>query len=256
MATECCEDKRYPRKVLKKAGVSIRQLNPQLKEGLLRVGGRLVNSPFGDERKHPIILTYKHHVTDFIIKQCHENLGHMGQESVLPSFREAVWIVKGRSAVRRVLGRCMTCQRQRNACPGEQFMADLLEVRVVAEKPPFAFVDVDYFGPVEVKQERSRVKRYGCLFTCLTTRAVHIEIAHSLDTDSMINALRRFISVRGYPEQLRNDQGCNFTKAEKEMKEAIEEWNQHKINNFCREREKNEFSIHPQRATWVVHGNG
>ena len=54
--TECCEDKRYPRKVLKKAGVSIRQLNPQLKEGLLRVGGRLGNAPFGDERKHPIIL--------------------------------------------------------------------------------------------------------------------------------------------------------------------------------------------------------
>ena len=61
-ATECCEDKRYPKKVLKKTGASICQLNPQLKEGLLRVGGRLVNAPFGDERKHPIILPYKHHV--------------------------------------------------------------------------------------------------------------------------------------------------------------------------------------------------
>ena len=56
--TECCEDKRYPKKVLKKAGPSIRELTPQLKEGLLRVGGRLVNAPFGDERKHPIILPY------------------------------------------------------------------------------------------------------------------------------------------------------------------------------------------------------
>ena len=82
-ATECSEDKRYPKKVLKKAGASIRQLNPQLKEGLLRVGGGLVNAPFGDESKHPIILPYKHHVTDLIIKQCHENLGHMGQEFVL-----------------------------------------------------------------------------------------------------------------------------------------------------------------------------
>ena len=60
----------------------------------MRVGGRLVNAPIGDERKHPIILPYKHHVTDLIIKQCHENLGHMGQESVLSSLREAVWIVK------------------------------------------------------------------------------------------------------------------------------------------------------------------
>ena len=175
--TECCEDKRYPKKALKKAGASIRQLSLQLKEGLLRVGGRLVNTPFGDERNHPIILPYKHRVTDLIIKQCHENVGHMGQESVLLSLRDTVWIVKGRSAVRRVLGRCMTCQRQRNACPGEKFMADLPEVRVVPEKPPFAFVGVDYFGPLEVKQRRSRVERYGCLFTCLTTRAVHIELS-------------------------------------------------------------------------------
>ena len=113
-------------------------------------------------------------------------------------------------------------------------MADLPEVMIVPEKPPFTFVGVDYFGPLEVKQRRSRVKRYGCLFTCLTTRAVHIEIAHSLDTDSMINALRRFISVHGYPEQIRSDQGSNFTKADKELKEAIEEWSQHKMNNFCR----------------------
>ena len=104
----------------------------------------------------------------------------MGLESVLSSLRETVWIVKGRSSVRHVLGRCMTCQWQRNACPREQFMADLPEVRVVPEKPPITFVGVDYFGPLEVKQRRSRVKRYGCLFTCLTTRAVYIEIAHSV----------------------------------------------------------------------------
>ncbi|PFX25076.1 hypothetical protein AWC38_SpisGene10297 [Stylophora pistillata] len=127
-ATECCEDKRYSKKVLKKAGASIRRLNTQTKEGLLRVGGRLVNAPFGDERKHPIILPHKHHRTDLIIKHCRENLGHMGQESVLSSLRETVWIVKGISAVRRVLRRCMTCQRQKSACPGEQFMADLPEM--------------------------------------------------------------------------------------------------------------------------------
>ena len=112
-------------------------------------------------------------------------------------------------------------------------MADLPELMVVPEKPPFTFVGVDYFGPLEVKQGRSRVKSYGGLFTCLTTRAMHIEIAHSLDTDSMIKALRRFISIHGYPEQIRSDQGSNFPKADKELKEAIEEWNQHKISSFC-----------------------
>ena len=202
-ATECCQDKRYPKKVLKKAGASILQLNPQLKEGLLRVGGRLVSGPFGDKRKHP-----------------------MG------------------SVVRRVLGRCMTCQWQRKACPGKQFMADLPEARLVPEKPPFTYVGVDYIGPLEVKQGRSRVKRHGGLFTCLTTCAVHMEIAHSLDNHSMISALRIFISICGYPEQIRSNQGSNFTKADKEVKEAIEEWKYHKINNFCRQK-KIEWIFNP-----------
>ena len=113
------------------------------------------------------------------------------------------------------------------------------EVRLAPEKRPFTYVGVDYFGPLEVKQGRSRAKRYGCLFTCLTTRAVHVE---------MIHALRGFISVRGYPEQIRSNQGSNFIKADKELKEAIKEWNQHKINNFCRQK-KIEWIFNPPSAS-------
>ena len=233
--TETHEGNRCVKKVLRKAGASLRQLNPQFSEGLLRVGGRLRNAPVTYERKHPIILPYKHRVTDLIVRQYHEALGHMGQECVLSSLRETFWIIKGRSAVRRVLRRCVDCQR-RNARPGEQFMADLPEDRLTPEKPPFSFVGIDYFGPLEVKQGRSRVKRYGCLFTCLTTRAIHIEIAHSLGTDSMVNALRRLISIRGCPERIRSDQGTNLIRSDKELKEAIEGWNQQKVNSFCNQK--------------------
>ena len=126
----------------------------------------------------------------------------------------------------------MNCQRQRKACPGKQFIASLTEDRLIPDKPPFTYVDTDYIGPLEVKQGKSRVKRYGCLFACLTTRAVHIEIGHSLGTDSMINALRRFINVRGYPEQITSDRGSNFTKADKEFMEAVGAWNKYKINKL------------------------
>ena len=63
--------------------------------------------------------------------------------------------------------------------------------------------------------------------------AVHIKIAHSLNTDSMIKALRRFTSVHGYPKEIRSDCGTNFTKADKELKASIKEWNHQKIENFC-----------------------
>lgn len=73
-------------------------------------------------------------------------------------------------------------------------MADLPAVRVTPDEPPFTRVGVDYFRPFEVKSRRSVVKRYGIIFTCLAIRAIHIEVAPSLDTDSFINVLRRFIA--------------------------------------------------------------
>ena len=99
-------------------------------------------------------------------------------------------------------------------------------------KPPFTFVGVDYFGPFVARRGRSHVKRYGVLFTCLSIRAIHLEVAHSLDTDSFINAMRRFIARRGPPEEVRSDNGGNFVGGEKELRGAIEGWNQHKISEF------------------------
>jgi transposase InsO family protein len=111
-------------------------------------------------------------------------------------------------------------------------MADLQIDRVQPDKPPFTYVGVDFFGPLFVKQGRSRVKRYGCLFTCLVIRAIHIEIAHSLDVSSFIDALRRFIARRGRPEEIRSDRGTNFIGAERELKESLEKWNHSKLNEF------------------------
>ena len=228
-------NERLMKKTIQKVGSSIFKLNPKLRNGLLSVGGRLQSAPADEDLKYPYILPNDHHVTELIIQHSHESVGHMGQESVLSTLRERFWIVKGRSAVRRVLKKCVDCQN-RKAPTGEQFMAKLPEDRITPYKPPFTYVGVDFFGPIEVKQGRSRVKRYGCIFTCLTVRAIHIEVANTLNTDSMINALRRFICLRGYPEQIRSDCETNFTKADKELKEAIKEWNQQRIDGFCAQR--------------------
>ncbi|XP_067055972.1 uncharacterized protein [Acropora muricata] len=192
---------RQVKKVIQKEGSSIFKLNLKLRNGLLSVDGRLESAPIDEDSKHPFILPSHHHVTELLIQYHHSKVGHLGQESVLSSLRERFWVVKGRSAVRRTLKKCLDCQR-RKAPTGEQFMAKLPEDRVTPHEHPFSHVGVDYFGPIEVKQGRSRVKRWGCLFTCLTVRAIHVEVAHSLSTDSMINALRRFINLRGYPREI------------------------------------------------------
>ncbi len=111
-------------------------------------------------------------------------------------------------------------------------MADLPTERITADLPPFTNVGVDYFGPIDVKRGCACVKRYGVIFTCMASRAVHLEVAYSLDTDSCINALRRFICRRGQVCHLRSDNGTNFTSAERELKRALEELNHNKITKF------------------------
>ena len=223
-------------RLMKKAGVSVSKLHPVMVDGILRVGGRIDKAPLSYNMRHPVILPNKSVVTSLIIRDCHEKVGHLGQESVLSSLRQGYWIVKGRSAVRRELCKCLHCQKRR-VMPSEQIMADLPEARVTPEEPAFSRVGIDFFGPMQVKQGRSIVKRYGCLFTCLNSRALHVEVGHSLNTDSMVNALRRFISMRGCPIEIYCDNGSNLSSAEKELKEALSQWNLQKIHNFCAQRE-------------------
>ena len=146
-------------------------------------------------------------------------------------FRGKFWILKARTAVRRVVIDCFDCKR-RQAPLGKQKMADLPTDRVMPTKPPFTFVGIDCFGRFFVRRGRSLVKTYGVLFTCMSIRAIHLEVSQSLDTDSFINAMRRFIARRGQPEEVRSDNGGSFVRGEKELREAIEGWNQHKIGEF------------------------
>ena len=213
----------------------IYRLDPFIADGILRVGGRLSNADISEDSKHPVILPRKSHVTTLIIRHAHEQLGHVGRGHVLSRLREKYWIVGATSAVRQVISACVTCRRSK-ASTLEQKMDDLPQDQLTPA-PPFTYVGVDYFGPYFVKEGRKEYKRYGALFTCLVSRAVHIEIAHSLETDSFLNALRRFIARRGPVRELRCDNGTNFVGAKGELRKAIKEMDHDEITEKLRQQQ-------------------
>ena len=88
-------------------------------------------------------------------------------------------------------------------------MVDLPKDRV-NEARSFTYCGADLFKPFLVKERRSELKRYGALFTCLVSRAVHIEVVATMETDSFIMALRRMIARRGNIRSMRNNNGTNF----------------------------------------------
>ena len=107
-------------------------------------------------------------------------------------------------------------------------MADLPDNRL-EPAPPFTFSAVDYFGPWYVKEGRRELKCYGVLFTCLSSRAIHLEVSNSLHTDSFLNAYCRFVCRRGPVRQVRSDQGTNFIGVMNELQQAVTELNHERI---------------------------
>lgn len=112
---------------------------------------------------------------------------------------------------------------------GKQLMADLPRCRVLSDDPPFTRVGVDYFGPFLVKRGRGQIKKYGVIFTCLAIRAIHLEVASSVDIDACLNAIRRFLARRGQVKEMYSDNGTSFRSADSELKKSIKEWNTSKI---------------------------
>lgn len=121
------------------------------------------------------------------------------------------------------------------AMPEKQKVADLPLICITPDLPPFT-----HTGVIKVKNGCSRVKRYGALFTCLSSRAVHLEMAYSLDTDSCISALRRVICRRGQVKEIVSDNGTNFVGTECELREAFAQLNLNKIQR----------SIHAEGIKW------
>ena len=110
-------------------------------------------------------------------------------------------------------------------------MADLPKERITPSLP-FNYCGVDYFGPFFIKQERKEAKRYGTICSCLASRAVHIETADSLETDSFLNAIRRFIARRGPVHDLSTDQGTKIVGAKNEFRRALEEMGHGAIQRY------------------------
>ena len=201
----------------------IRQLDPFIDEnGLLRVGGRIKNASISFNRKHPIILPKSHLITDMIISYYHQTYCHAGVQTTLYAMRQKYWPIDGRTQIRKIIRRCVTCFRAKPILAGHK-MGNLPTVRVEKGVRVFYNVGIDYCGPFYVKERKyynkKRIKTYIALFICMSTKAVHIEVAHDLSTEAFLNTLRRFVSRRGKPKTIYCDNATNFQGAKNELNE-------------------------------------
>ncbi|XP_021378856.1 uncharacterized protein LOC110466593 [Mizuhopecten yessoensis] len=193
----------------------IAPLSPYLdEEGILRVGGRLNKSGFQLLESNPVIIPGKHHVATLLVRHHHSQVYHQVRHFTAGAIRSAgYWITGSKRLVSSLLNKCVRCLRLRGK-PVVHLMAYLPQDRLTPS-PPFTYVGVDIFSPWYVSSRRTRgahskQKRWAAPFTCLVTRAVHIEVVEDMSSSSFINALRRFSAIRRNAKVFRSGRGTNF----------------------------------------------
>ncbi|XP_026325015.1 uncharacterized protein LOC113234002, partial [Hyposmocoma kahamanoa] len=211
------------RKLNKKSKLT--SLNPFLDANqILRVGGRLQGAQVNEDMKHPFILPHRSPLTQLVIDEAHKTTLHGGPQLMLNYLRSRYWIIGAKSLVRRFVHKCVTCVRH-YAQTSQQMMGQLPISRVTAHRP-FHRCGVDYAGPISVRLSKGRgyhsTKGYICLFVCMATKAIHLEMVSDMTAQSFLAAFKRFVARRGHVADLWSDNGTTFVGGARELKKLLD----------------------------------
>ncbi|XP_062712382.1 uncharacterized protein LOC134289818 [Aedes albopictus] len=206
----------------------LKTFSPFLQEGIIRMRGRVQNDSKPFEVNNPVILPDGHPFCTLLIRMYHIANAHQGLETVINNVKERHRILKSRSQVKKYTMSCVKC-RELRAKPTIPQMGNLPPEQTTPFVHSFTCTGIDYFGPPFVKVGRRFEKRWVVLFTCMTSRAIHLEVVPSLDTNICIMAIHCFMAIRGLPQCIMTDNGTNFTGADQELKSLVKSLDQPQI---------------------------
>lgn len=185
------------------------KLNIQLVEGLARCKGRLFHMSPDIDISQPVFIMPQSQLAKLLIWEAHGKY-HTNEQQTMEATREKAWIPCLRRQVKKIIGKCVKCQRYNRAPMKYPNMADMPSFRVRRSRP-FENTGLDYFGPMTFRKEDGSTEScWGCVLSCATTRLTHIELVQQCSTKAFINAIRRFVSERGIPDRIVSDNAPQF----------------------------------------------
>ena len=226
---ELSELKGKPEKGSQKIKTEIRKFNPRLDEdGIIRSSSRLSNIDFYPmERRFPIILPRKAEFTRLLVEHLHVRFEHTLGYNALKSEVHAEYAIHGLGKlIDKVNSRCQECRLRRAKLVTQQ-MAPIPRIRCAEQVHPFYKTGLDFAGPFNIKMGRAKARKpvSVLILTCLQVRAVHFEVTDGQTTKHVLNALSRFADIRGVPDTIISDNQTSFHKADKDLREWMQNIN-------------------------------
>uniref|UniRef100_V5GH76 Integrase catalytic domain-containing protein n=1 Tax=Anoplophora glabripennis TaxID=217634 RepID=V5GH76_ANOGL len=198
---------------------SLQYLHPFIENDCIKVGGRLENAQISYQKKHPLLLPKTDHLVNILIDHFHRLYLHTGPHLLLSLIRQRYWVLSARNIIRSRIRKCNYCFKFKPK-PSFPQMGNLPTPRVTEAKP-FLNCGVDYAGPFYITMTRHRgiksQKAYICLFVCLATKAIHLELASDMSTATFLGCFKRFLARRGPVVCVYSDCGTNFLGAKAEL---------------------------------------
>ena len=192
-------------------------------EGLIRSKGRFNQSAlFSYDAANPVLISGSSPLASLLINYAHKECLHMGLNSTLYYLRNmGFWLTRARVSVRKIVGGCMICLKYRAKSFNPPEAGDLPASRI-DQITPFSATGLDYTGHFTlIDYSGQYIKAYILLFTCLTTRAVHLEIVPSMTAQHFINAFIRFCNRFGTPREIYSDNARTFLAASNILQSVI-----------------------------------
>ena len=190
--------------------------------GVWRCGGRMSKSSLSLAAQNPVLLNKDHLLTRLIVVQAHQRVYHDGVKETLTELRSEYWLVRGRQFIRKVVHDCTICKKLEGKPCHSNAPPPLPEYRVTQTRP-FQTTGVDFAGPLFVKTSNGAAtsKVWLCLYTCSSTRAVHLDLVIDMTATTFIRSFRRFSARRGVPTMMISDNAKTFKAASKILRQLL-----------------------------------
>ena len=202
---------------------------PKNKDDIIVVGGRTERWMASTWNRQELILLLNDYLFSYLVAVSeHQQIGHLGVGTTIARIFSRFWIIGIRKLVKSIIGKCIKCKEKFKRLSSQ--VMGVLPLERLKPCPPFSAVGIDYFGSCTIKgevQKRARGKCYGVVLVCMTSRDVHVDVSQDYSTDALLQVLRRFLSLRGWPKKIFSDNGTQLVAASKEPYSVVKglEWN-------------------------------
>ena len=209
----------------------VQPLSLFMKEGIVRVGGRLGRANLPYSHRYPIYMSRDSPLLPLRVLECHKIALHSGYGVTRAKLQREYWVPRSSRTIRRIVKTCYRCRRASGPPFRWPESPDLPEERV-DPATPYNTIGCDLTGHFLVRTQQGTEKVYVALFSDTATRHINLEVLDNMETTSFLSALRRHSATHGTPTKIISDRATYFVKSSAILGEKLGE-------EFCNAVAKN-----------------